>query len=95
MSSRPAIIRRLVVLPHPEGPTNTMNSPSWISRLKSSTAVTSPYFLTTWSNVTVAMRVSSPGRVIAGPCISADEAARTDPVRGAGSGRTDRSIRPQ
>ena len=59
MSSSPAIIRRLVVLPQPDGPTKTMNSPSWISRLKSSTAVTSPYFFVTWSKVTVAMRVSS------------------------------------
>src|SRR4051794_14494756 len=55
ISSRPAIIRRLVVFPHPDGPTRTMNSPSPISRLRSLTAVTSPYFLVTWSNVTVDM----------------------------------------
>ena len=38
MSSRPAIIRSVVDLPHPEGPTNIMNSLSSISRLKSFTA---------------------------------------------------------
>ena len=31
--SSPAIMRRVVVLPQPDGPTNTMNSPSWISTL--------------------------------------------------------------
>src|SRR5660398_312334 len=38
ISSRPAIVRRAVVLPHPDGPTKTMNSPSWISRSRSKTA---------------------------------------------------------
>src|SRR5680860_415484 len=37
-SSRPASIRRLVDLPHPDGPTRTMNSPSSMSRFRSSTA---------------------------------------------------------
>ena len=37
MSSRPAIIRRVVDLPHPEGPTKTINSLSLMSKLKSST----------------------------------------------------------
>ena len=32
MSSSPATIRSAVVFPHPDGPTSTMNSPSWISR---------------------------------------------------------------
>jgi len=34
--SRPATILRAVLLPQPEGPTNTMNSPSpiWRSRLR-------------------------------------------------------------
>src|SRR5262245_5576425 len=40
--SSPAIIRRSVVFPHPDGPTSTMNSPSAISRLTSSTAFTPP-----------------------------------------------------
>ena len=32
ISSNPATKRRAVVLPHPDGPTSTMNSPSSISR---------------------------------------------------------------
>src|ERR1700693_4452907 len=40
MSSSPAIIRRAVDFPHPDGPTRTMNSPSAISRLRSCTAWT-------------------------------------------------------
>src|SRR3954468_14784582 len=42
ISSSPAIIRRSVVLPQPDGPTSTMNSPSAIVRLTSSTARTPP-----------------------------------------------------
>ncbi len=38
ISSSPAIIRSNVVLPHPEGPTRTVNSPSAICRLRSCTA---------------------------------------------------------
>ena len=38
MSSRPATIRSAVVLPQPDGPTSTMNSPSAMSRLMSLTA---------------------------------------------------------
>ena len=38
MSSSPATIRSAVVLPHPDGPTSTMNSPSATSRLMSLTA---------------------------------------------------------
>src|SRR5919201_4931351 len=56
MSSRPATQRSAVVLPQPEGPTRTRNSPSSISRFRSSTAVTSgAYFFVTWSKVTVAI----------------------------------------
>src|SRR5829696_8976762 len=39
-SSSPAIMRKSVVLPHPDGPTRTMNSPSPISRSTPSTART-------------------------------------------------------
>ena len=38
MSSRPATMFSIVDFPHPDGPTRMMNSPSAISRLKSSTA---------------------------------------------------------
>jgi hypothetical protein len=42
MSSNPATILRAVVLPQPDGPTNTMKSPSAISRLWALTARTVP-----------------------------------------------------
>ena len=38
MSSSPATIRRAVVLPQPDGPTSTMNSPSAMLTLRSLTA---------------------------------------------------------
>ena len=42
ISSSPAIMRSAVDLPQPDGPTRTMNSPSVMSRLNSSTALTPP-----------------------------------------------------
>src|SRR6476659_1804316 len=44
-SSKPAIIRSVVVLPDPEGPSIVKNSPGAISRSIPPTATTSPYFL--------------------------------------------------
>ena len=41
-SSRPATIRRVVVLPQPDGPSNAKNEPSGIVNDKSLTAVKSP-----------------------------------------------------
>src|SRR5262252_8870548 len=41
-SSKPAIMRRVVVLPHPDGPTNTTNSPSSITKFRFLTASTAP-----------------------------------------------------
>ena len=38
IDSRPAIIRNAVVLPQPDGPTNTTNSPAATSRFRSLTA---------------------------------------------------------
>ena len=38
ISSSPATIRRAVVLPHPDGPTSTMNSPSATLSVRSCTA---------------------------------------------------------
>jgi len=40
--SRPASIRSAVVLPEPDGPTSTMNSPSLMSRSSASTAGVAP-----------------------------------------------------
>ena len=44
-SSKPAIIRSVVVLPDPEGPSMVKNSPRSISRSIPATATTSPYCL--------------------------------------------------
>src|SRR5215469_3389519 len=56
ISSSPATMRSAVVLPHPDGPTSTMNSPSRISTLRSCTARKPlEYTLLTWSRVTVAI----------------------------------------
>src|SRR4051812_36861738 len=40
MDSKPAIIRKVVVLPQPDGPRKAMNSPFTTDRLKSMTAGT-------------------------------------------------------
>src|SRR5215470_3638102 len=44
--SSPQMMRRNVVLPQPDGPSSTMNSPSGTARLMPLTAGTSPNFLT-------------------------------------------------
>src|SRR6266576_1679738 len=41
-SSKPPIIRSIVVLPHPDGPSNEKNSPSPMIRSTPSTAATTP-----------------------------------------------------
>src|SRR3990170_7007871 len=41
-TSKPAIIRSVVVLPQPDGPRKLTNSPRSAARLKSSTATTGP-----------------------------------------------------
>src|SRR5437763_16746176 len=55
-NSSPAIKRNVVVLPHPDGPTNTSNSPSATSKLRSRTAST-PLLkvLVTFASVTPAI----------------------------------------
>ena len=55
-SSSPATMRRMVDLPEPDPPTSTSNSPSSTRRLKSSTTLTSPNRLVTWSKETEGMR---------------------------------------
>ena len=47
ISSSPAMDRSAVDLPHPDGPTRTMNSPSLISRFRSSRALTPPEYAST------------------------------------------------
>src|SRR5512140_3027205 len=88
--SRPAIMPRLVVLPQPEGPTRTMNSPSWMARLRSFTATKSPKRFQTPSKVTVAMCWLSPPRRGSHRgslhLIGNGSPMSTDPIRGAGPG---------
>src|SRR5215204_5363355 len=58
-ASRPAIICNAVVLPQPDGPSSTTNSPSAISRFSRSTAVTPPgYRLHRFSSTTRATMTS-------------------------------------
>src|SRR6185312_16857708 len=47
--SKPAIMRRMVVLPQPEGPSRVMNSPLSKARLTSLTTVVPPKALTRFS----------------------------------------------
>src|SRR6185437_11275727 len=54
-SSRPAIMRSVVLLPQPEGPTSTTNSLSGMSRSMARTASTSPNRFTTCCNTTSAI----------------------------------------
>src|ERR1700736_3145174 len=54
-SSRPAIMRSVVDLPQPEGPTSTTNSRSLTSRLMSLTATTGPYAFCTLVRMTSAI----------------------------------------
>src|SRR5665213_2856492 len=58
MLSRPATMRKVVVLPQPDGPTSTTNSWSRMSRLTSMTAWTSSYFLLRLRIATRAMILS-------------------------------------
>ena len=57
--SKPAIMRKKVDLPDPEGPRNTTNSPSLIARERFSMTDTWPNFLDTLSNKMSAMVSSS------------------------------------
>src|SRR5690554_3788007 len=58
-SSRPAMMRRIVDLPHPDGPRRLMNSRSFTCSEKSAMTSTSPNFLLKFRISTVAMNVSS------------------------------------
>src|SRR5882762_6168091 len=62
MSSRPAIMRSVVVLPQPDGPTSTTNSLSAMSRSMPRTAGTSSYSFTTFRRFTCAIALSPFGR---------------------------------
>jgi hypothetical protein len=65
-SSSPAIIRSAVDLPHPDGPTNTMKSPSVMSSDSESIArVFPPYTLLTSSSTIRAIVASLPAGPLA------------------------------
>src|SRR5215472_9338126 len=59
MVSRPATMRNVVVLPHPDGPTRTTNSLSRICRFTSLTACVSSYFLFRFLRTTCAIATSA------------------------------------
>ena len=61
MRSSPARQRSSVVLPQPDGPSRTMNSPSRISRSMSFRAVVLPNTFRTDSNETLAISAHFPG----------------------------------
>src|SRR5713226_312205 len=60
-SSSPAIIRRSVVFPEPEGPRKTMNSPSRVSRLTSLTAPSCPCLKTLVKSLVSTIAIARPG----------------------------------
>src|ERR1700760_186838 len=66
-ASKPAIMRRVVVFPQPEGPTTITNSPSSISRLRLSTATFEPKDLVTVRSAIFAMVFSA--QVLAGDSV--------------------------
>ena len=66
IDSSPASIRSAVVLPEPDGPTSTMNSPSAISSDSDRTASTAPKRLPTSANRTPAISPSPPRRASRG-----------------------------
>src|SRR5678816_4033563 len=61
-SSRPAIMRSVVVLPQPEGPSRQKNSPSRTVKAESSTAVKSANSLRNrWTRISAIARLRSVG----------------------------------
>src|SRR5712692_2485854 len=71
-SSRPAIIRRVVVLPQPDGPSITKKAPSSIAKLESLTATKSPKALRRFS-----MRISAIAVALFREMADDDEAQRS------------------
>src|SRR4051794_21625821 len=59
ISSRPATMRRAVVLPQPDGPTSTRNSPSWMSSDRSWTAW-KPFSYTFWTSLKTTSAILDP-----------------------------------
>src|SRR5262245_60204847 len=59
--SRPALVRRIVLFPEPEGPNKATNWPAWTSNETSSTAWNEPYFLDRPRTSIATSRSSLPG----------------------------------
>ena len=59
-SSSPASILSVVVLPHPEGPSRTTNSPSSTCRVRASTTTVAPNFLVTLTKSNVHQPFTAP-----------------------------------
>src|SRR5688500_16632356 len=66
--TNPAIMRRVVVLPQPEGPRREKNSPSSMRRLRRLTASTSLYVFRTSTSSTVATLYLRRGRSVTTHC---------------------------
>src|SRR3990170_1336965 len=88
--SRPEIMRRVVVLPQPEGPSKTMNSPSWTVKSIGLTACSSANFFSTFWSSMVAISLSS---VLFADCAEGD-AAQQVVAQGKGDDH-DRDQEPQ
>src|SRR5690606_10758331 len=86
--SRPAIVRISVVLPEPEAPSSTRNSPSRTSRLTPSTALTDPKWVCRTRTVSFAIPGAPPSEGAGGAararrpprCSASDQAALTPGV---------------
>src|SRR5260370_28479043 len=99
-SSSPAIRRRSVVLPQPEGPTKTTKEPFSISRLACLLMLTGPKDLRTpWSVIWPMMSSPFPDLLDGAERQSADELPLAEPSedddRGNGERRRSRQLRPE
>src|ERR1700680_531552 len=94
MSSRPATMRRAVVLPQPDGPTRHMNSPSSMSRFSLLTATAPPAYRFVSSVIrtraTAASSLDRPGEnALDEITLKAEEDDQRDDDRDHGPGRDD------
>src|SRR5438105_6543988 len=78
--SKPAIMRSVVVLPQPDGPSIEKNSPSRISSVTSSTAVWLPKRLLTASSAIAAMRRLRPADDVENVALGILEPRGRDPT---------------
>src|ERR1700722_11378834 len=78
-SSSPASIRSRVLLPQPEGPTRTMNSPSSTRNVTSSTAMTPPAYSLVSDSIEISATIS-PHSDGCGDLTRDDDTANLEPV---------------